>query len=557
MNDEKKEGSIIDGPLKSQPQEETIVEIPPTRPPANDEVKEEKSKPMVEGFDRNGSDIKTSAELKTTTTPPPKAPPDNLSDAQRVSWLEKELQAAHTLIMQLQHHENLEEERPGDAVMVELQANLETEMKKRAEAENESRLAKTKVKKLEESLKNLQDESDSKLSMLAHDLEKLAGEESSLQEEVELLREERDEQARKEMALTTRLNDAKKKEAVKANAAEHYEDQVDQLQKQVEDVKTQLETVTKERTQLQKELGEWKKYAERRTKQLETELNDERKLNEERKRKMKSFVEAMTEEVRSAKADNISLQTELDQTSASLKEFNQRYKQLHAQWVQSQTRNRELQRDITKMKKDSEKMTKVGGTLEAKLSRSAQESEDHKNKRIQAKHELMSVLGQLETEKAINNRLREAIKMTFTPKALSQQQTIRETTEELEGALIKLSNRLGRPLAPPPGRDSFVESTIHSMNDVDADGIDGLDGQDAPMSLSDVNTNRVLEKLETETQRVSQSIVSLSSSVERMHALVDGAGPRSCVDAFQAILLSGGSGNRNSSDERVAINRGR
>jgi hypothetical protein len=216
------------------------------------------------------------------------------------------------------------------------------------------------------------------------------------------------------------------------------------------------------------------------------------------------------------------------------------------------------------MKKDSEKMTKVGGTLEAKLSRSAQESEDHKNKRIQAKHELMSVLGQLETEKEINNRLREAIKMTFTPKALSQQQTIRETMEDFEAALIKLSNRLGKPLAPPPTRDFLVDSTISSLHDVDGDDVDAIvDGQlFGSSNLSDVNTKRVLEKLGEETQRVSRAIVELSSSVERMHALVDGSGPRSCVDAFQSILLSSGaisggpnSSNRNSSDERVAINR--
>ncbi|KAL3926452.1 MAG: hypothetical protein SGARI_005603 [Bacillariaceae sp.] len=134
------------------------------------------------------------------------------------------------------------------------------------------------------------------------------------------------------MALTTRLNSAKKQEASKANVAEHYEDQVEELQKQASDYKSGIEVMTAERDQLQQELGEWKTYAEKRTKQLETALNDEKKLNDERKRKMKGFVEAKTEEVRAAKADYVSLQTELDQTSHSLKELNQRYKQLHAQW---------------------------------------------------------------------------------------------------------------------------------------------------------------------------------------------------------------------------------
>merc|ERR1712161_40865 len=63
-------------------------------------------------------------------------------------------------------------------------------------------------------------------------------------------------------------------------------------------------------------------------------------------------------EARSAKADYLSLETELYQNTHSLKELNHRYKQLHAQWVQSQTRNRELQRDMMKMKKDSERCTR-------------------------------------------------------------------------------------------------------------------------------------------------------------------------------------------------------
>ncbi|KAL3914185.1 MAG: hypothetical protein SGARI_000260 [Bacillariaceae sp.] len=320
------------------------------------------------------------------------------------------------------------------------------------------------------------------------------------------------------MALTTRLNSAKKQEAVKANAAEHYEDQVEELQRQANEYKGGLETMTAERDQLKQELGEWKTYAEKRTKQLETALNDEKKLNDERKRKMKGFVEAKTEEVRAANADYMSLQSELDETSHSLKELNQRYKQLHAQWVQSQTRNRELQRDMTKMKKDSEKMLKTGGTLEARLSRSAQESEDHKSKRMQAKHELMSVLGQLEAERAVNNRLQESIKMTFTPKALSQQQTIQEALDEFEGALHKLSTRLGRPLPPPP-MDSNSELLVDPMGDNASDDgsilgtnvdiseeEDARSGISASTNLSEINTNKALQKLEIKTKKRRQSL---------------------------------------------------
>lgn len=481
----------------------------------------------------------------STPTHPPLAP-ENSEDTplpKPEESLQKELNAAQALIEQLQHRHDDEQKRI-DAVVVELQGSLQNEMNRRAEAEQEARRAKAQCVEVQEQFKSFRGETDSKLGSLKRDLELVSEEKSKMEREVKLIRDERDEQARKEMALTTRLNAAKKKEALKSNAAEHYEDQVDHLERQAVDYKGRLENMTAERDQLQVELSEWKQYAERRTKQLEAALSDEKKLNDERKRKMKGFVEAKTEEVRAAKADNISLQTELDQTAHSLKDLNQRYKQLHAQWVQSQTRNRELQRDVTKMKMDSEKMHKVGGTLEARLSRSAQESEDHKHKRIQAKHELMSVLSQLEAERSVNNRLRESIKMTFTPKALSQQQTIQETMDDFEGALQKMATRLGRPVPPPPSSaNDFAMAALNEDDGAYGTSSNGAlddddEGRSSGNTLSDINTNRVLQKLENETKRVSQSIVSLSTGVERMHAMLEGGGTRNCVGALQSILMS-------------------
>ncbi|MGK3752344.1 MAG: hypothetical protein ACI8RD_004648 [Bacillariaceae sp.] len=500
-----------------------------------------------------------SATSSTNTPQPLQTISKPLPDTSvQVELLRKELHAAHTTIMQLQHHDDVEVERPGDAVMVEIQANLQKEMNRRAEAEEKARVVMAKSQTVGEEYKTFKIESTKNLDELTSKYEISNKEKEDMKKELIHIREERDEQARKEMALTTRLNAAKKKEAVKANAAEHYEEQVDQLESYIKDYKSQLETLTVERDQLQEELEEWKQYAEKRTKQLETALNDEKKLNNERKTKMKGFVEAKTEEVRSAKADYLSLQTELDQNTSSLTELNHRYKQLHAQWVQSQTRNRELQRDMMKIKKDSEKMNKVGGSLEARLSRSAQQSEDHKNKRIHARNELMSVLGQLEAERAVNIRLQESIKMTFTPKALSQQQTIQEALDDFEGALQKLSTRLGRPLAPNINDSMMGSSSVdnQSLNDDGSIGINSMNGtgegdddeegsniSSGTVTLSEINTNRAVQKLENETQRVSRNVLAFSSSVERMNGLLDGAGTRNCVDAaLSSILMMGGVG---------------
>ena len=474
-----------------------------------------------------------------------------LDDAshQRIESLENELNDAKALISKLKSR------RKEEATMLkELQGNLDSQISKRAEAEESARLATSQTKKLTGQLDQFRKDAKSKISDLQVDLKKISKEKSDMEVEFEKIREERDEQARREASLTTRLNTLTKEKSVKTNAAEHYEDKVEYLEKEIEQYEEKVKAINANRDQLKTEVADWKEYAEKKTKQLESALKDEKKLNDERKRKMKGFVEAKTEEVRSAKADQISLQTELDQTNQSLKDLNQRYKQLHAQWVQSQTRNRELQRDMTKMKVDSEKMSKVGGTLEAKLSRSALETEDHKNKRLAAKNELMSVLAQLETEREVNSRLRETIRDTFTPKALSQQQLIQEALDDFESGLQKLATRLRRQLTPPPTNGHFTDLS-NGEPGMNGASFDHEVSNDSPgkSNLSDINTTRVLAKLENETQRVSQSIVTFSTSVERMHALLEGTGSRSCVDALQDILLSNSAA---SSDETTAMTGG-
>ena len=534
----------------------------------------------------------------------PSKPESTKDTSDQIEALQKELHAAHTLIMQLQHHENIKEESPGDAVMVELQANLQNEMTRRAEAEEKCRQAvkksksigeehksfkaqsESKIKKLNSDVKNLEQEqeinekqlqilrkkvaeserlvkttkakakeieedyktfktkSKGNIETLTTNLEKINKEKQAMEKELKEIREERDEQHRKETSLTTRLNSFTKTEGSKKNAIECYKNQVEQLEIGIKESEAQVESLTAQCDQLKVGVGEWKDYAENRSKQLETMLSDEKKLNDERKRKMKEFVEAACEEVRSTKADYVSLQTELDQTSHSLTELNQRHKQLHAQWIQSQTRNRELQRDAMKMKKDSEKKFKVSGSLEARLSRSAQLSEDHKNKRLQARNELMSVLGQLEAEKAVNNRLQDSIRLSFTPKALSQQQTIQEALDDFEGALNKLATRIGRPLPPtfssdPNGFNQDIASGSIELNAANSgDPVNERSNQQ--MTLSEINTNKAVQKLENETQRVSEKLTKFIANVERMHDLLDGGGAKNCVDVLSQILLKSG-----------------
>jgi hypothetical protein len=354
----------------------------------------------------------------------------------------------------------------------------------------------------------------------------------NLLKELEKLREDRDEHERKQIVLSNRLNAAKKQEAAKANLAESLDDKIKVLKHELENTKLSLKQVTAEKESSALEFKANTDNFEQRIKKLESTLLEERKLNEERKKKMKTFVENKQEEVREAKAQNDELNLELSQTNRSLREHHSRWKQLHAQWVQSQTRNRELQRDINRMKKESENMSRMGDQMNEKLSQRAQETETHKNKRLTAKQELMTVLETLESEREVSNKLQDSIKFTFTPKALSQQQLLRESLRDFEHELMRLSQRLGRPL--PPFQEVPAETT--ALHDDEA-GEEDEGGGNTRRSRSQIDAAHLLSHLEDETQRVSQCIMALSSNIERMHVLISQSGERTCATLFTDLLL--------------------
>eukprot|EP00980_Cylindrotheca_fusiformis_P014456 scaffold3857_cov127-Cylindrotheca_fusiformis.AAC.13 len=464
-----------------------------------------------------------SDEIETSSVPL-ENPSEKSQYIEQIDSLEKELQAAREAITQLRQQQ--EERQLKDQIVDDLQQKLQKEMGKRAEAEDDSRRAKAKAEQLAEEFSTLRLESEEQIGQLRAKIEALTTSENKMQEEMVVIREERDEQARRLSSYTTRLNEAKKNEAVKVNAADHYESKVDDLNAQLKETRDEMAQIKFERDRYKKELGNWKKYAEQRTTQLEGQLQREKKLNDERKRKMRFFVESKTEEVRSTKAENVSLQDELDQTTRSLKDFNQRYKQLHSQWVQSQTRNRELQRDVAKTKNDSEKMSKVGGTLEAKLLRSASEIEDHKNKRMAAKNELMAVIAQLEAEKKASNRLKEYVKSTFTPKVQSQQQMLQEKLEHFDAGLKQLATRFGREL-PTTRKRNGQPNADSETSPKTTNATVGIQSK-----ISDASTVRILTKLEEETQRVNQHIAKVSTNVDQLQNLLVAPSTKGCVGAM-------------------------
>lgn len=531
--------------------------------PEKDDHDEEKEKQQSSQQTPNAATTETRSEpLSSNST--------SLLDSVNMEELRSELEATKA---QLDFLRNEQAQRMQDdgALLMELQSKLQEHMSARAEAENKSRLSEQSLETLtktnEEQVQELQkyremeenwhgqktaqaemendlreakkqiskaQEENDALRELMFNLEKevegLQQERMNQEEELKAIREQRDEQERREIALTNRLNAAKKKEADKANLAEHFEDEMKALRDDAKQAKEQVEELMAAKASLEDELSQTKLSSDSRTRQAEIALADEKRLNEDRKGKMKAFIEKKSEELRQAKADAESLQTELNQTSRSLVDLNNRWKQLHAQWVQSQTRNRELQRDLNRIKKDSENLHKVGDTLEMKLSRSATETEEHKNKRLAAKNELMTVLKTLEAERDVSTRLRDAIKFTFTPKALSQQQLLKENLEELESELARLSRRFGKPLPPVSGGGLDVSEGGVSVDE-------DVMGEDGKASRSDADIQRLIGKLDYETQGVSKHIMALSGEIERLHMLIDVSGSRNCYSALSDIIL--------------------
>ena len=455
-----------------------------------------------------------------------------------------------------------------DELLVELQSSLQDHMTRQAEAEDRARQAEARIKQLEQELQT-KEKVEKDFETLKEKMKAVILDKANLEVELAKVRNERDEHQRKETVLSNRVNDAKKKEALKANLAEQLEEEVKQLQAELKTTKEKLTHTESSEQKVEQQARETTEQLTQRVLYAERALADERRLNEDRKKKMKSFIETKQEEVREGKVLNEELNAELEQTNRLLREQNSRWKQLHAQWVQSQTRNRELQRDLNRLKSDSDNMHKIGDKMEMKLSRSAQETEEHKNKRLTAKHELMTILRTLEAEREVSSKLRDSIKFTFTPKALSQQQLLKESLQEFESELQQLSRRLGTPLQPPaesliifsnedsPEANEGGVASIALQGEGDDDGERNEEGKDGKQNRSELDSQHLLSNLEQETQAVSQCIMALTSSIERMHALLEGSGSQTCMTALSNLLAnsSGSASNASASqDERTSMN---
>lgn len=423
----------------------------------------------------------------------------------------------------------------AEALLAEVQSRLEAEMNRRAESDSEKRKLRETLKSYEDRLKAYETMEDD-LEKANANLVTVVTEKSKIEMEVHKLRDMVEESQQKEIVLSNRLNEAKKKEANKSTAAGRLEEENEKLQLDLQTTKDELETVSKAKAKLESNMEKLKVKAVERVKQAETALSEERELNEERKKKMKTFVETKAEELREAKECASNMQKELEETRASLRSSRDREEASLKELEAARLKNRELQRDMERMVRNSEQLHKAGNSLEQELEKYASETEEHKKKRMSAKHEIMQMVRTLEAERAVSAKLRESVKFTFTPKALSQQELLTECLRDFELELERLATKTGKALQPSSelGGATHGESTAGGAETAESNGMQKSKKMRA--SKADLDTDRLISNLEQETQHVSKGIMALAGDIERMRSLLNDDNAFGCLAYFSTML---------------------
>ncbi|KAL7482267.1 hypothetical protein ACHAW6_007945 [Cyclotella cf. meneghiniana] len=463
-----------------------------------------------------------------------------LSDAlKQIIALTDERDAALAMCQGIEEHSDLTAK--SEALLVEVQSRLQEEMVRRAESDSEVRRLREAMQRYEDQLmrySNLEDEYEK----VQANLVMVVSEKSKLEAEIVKLREFKDESEQQAVLLSNRLNEAKKKEASKSTEAGRLEAENEKLKEDLERTISDLDAMSKAKAKVESNMEKLKAKAVERVKQAETALAEERELNEERKRKMKSFVESKADELREAKESVSDMQIELQETRASLRSSREREESLQKDLEKSQIKCRELHRDMERLKRSQEEMHKMGSTLEHELEKSTSETDEHKKKRISAKHELMTMVRTLEVEKSVSGKLRESIKFTFTPKALSQQQLLNECLKDFEVELERLAIKLGKGLVLPPqsGEPEVIDSLSNAgtAEYQDVNGTNKKFKKNSRAAKADTDTERLISNLEHETQHVSKGIMSLAGSIERMRSLLNEDHSFNCMTYFSNVLAA-------------------
>ena len=144
----------------------------------------------------------------------------------------------------------------------------------------------------------------------------------------------------------------------------------------------------------------------------------------------------------------------------------------------------------------------------------------------------------LDVEKTVSSKLRESVKFTFTPKALSQQELLTECLRDFETELERLANKTGKTLQPSP--EVNEQTGGPSQGDEDSFHVNGSARRKktSRAAKADLDAERLIANLEQETQQVSKGIMALSASIERLRGLLLDEHPFGCLNYFSNIVAA-------------------
>ena len=259
------------------------------------------------------------------------------------------------------------------------------------------------------------------LSLLQQQVEQLSNVNRLLQQDNARLLLHQEEHSQQLSLYQNRAIEAKNRESNKSLLAAQLQQDILQLQSQLDVLNQQLALVTQARDTLEQSMDLIKQLSLEKVHAAVQAWRDERALNEERKEKMKSFIEAKAHELAHTQRNVEQVRVELTQSNDALVTVRKKLDDLTLQHQGDQMRIRELAKDNLKLKKNTQQLSLLGDTLETKLHQTTQEREEQKHKRLEARHELMTLLRKLEAEQAQTELFKEALTLSLTPKAVRVQ----------------------------------------------------------------------------------------------------------------------------------------
>ena len=488
-----------------------------------EEINDENPSNSVTSEDKKDCDLSQSPSGKDETEETEETEEEpSISDSDRIRQLEEELSMAVAQLISIKEERNNAEDK-------QLNGNIELNNYKKTVEEMEDKFQKQLIIQAEtvHELQKIQ----TKYASLEQQYGTAMSEKTRFESEISKLRSSQQDLETKEIVHKNRINESKKKESLVSRENVRLESLNNSLEEQNTKLETDLNKALSEKEKLETTLAKVKKKCLERIKSLEQSLQEERNLNEERKKKMKVFVENKANELRIAKQHKDEHFHELNECRQKLKSTRNQLQEQIELVLQKDKRISDVHGQLSRFKRDNERYLKLGDTLNQELVQSKEESERHQKKRSLAKNELMSILKKLELEQSVSGKLRDGLKFTFTPKALSQQQLLQEGIESMEIQIGALAKKIGKPVPPTP---ADVIAYLHPSTDNNSthNGTSSSNTSFTSGSLKsklETDANRLLSNLESETQRVSQGIMALQSSLEQLNFLISSDRGPSCL----------------------------